>query len=161
MLKPGTIVRQDYTIIQDRLDFHSDTRLSIVLFSDMVNGEEVVATCLLTRTYSSVKKKPKNYCYVCYMIYSLDRLSIVKINDLAFYPKNKVHSTGIVVDQNAIQRIFDCIMNYEESDDKKEIYGMVRKFIQNMDFSGELKEERRKRKLERSLRRQVAKKCNS
>ena len=160
MIQSGMIVRQDYTMIRDRLDQHNRERLSVVLYSDIIDDKEYVATCPITRSYSSVKKWPDNYCYVGYMVYDLNRLSIVKINDLKLYPINVVHPTGIIVEDETLKKIYRSIMNFKEPCEKQELYGLVRDYIESNKLAESLKEEKRRKKLERNLRRREAKRLN-
>ena len=127
MLKSGDIVVQDRTMINNvNYKDNKKNRLSVVLFETTIDGESFICTVPLTNSPKAALKYKDSYYYFPYLIYDSKKYSCVKINSANIYPIDIVHSTGLSLDRNHMNRIFSKLMEYSEPKNREELYKMIR-----------------------------------
>lgn len=157
MLKPGSVVIQDKVFINNRIEAGNERRLSVVLFSESIEGEDYVCSCPITSTVKNIKKNPQNYCHIPYMLLGETKFGVVRIADLSFWKENTVHSVGLQIDLNNLQKIYNSVLRYEPSDKRINVFSTAKNYIERIDLLEQKKEEERRQKAERRVARREAK----
>lgn len=163
MLKSGDIVVQDCTMISNRVDSYK-SRLSVVLFEFEIDKEMYSCTAPLTNNPRSALKYNDSYYYFPYLIYEQRKYSCVKINAANLYPSKSIHSTGISLDNNHMDRIFDKIINYSEPKKYEELYKMIRdniSIVKRINKTKETEEKQKRKRLRQEKRRNAKKGINT
>ena len=156
MLKPGTIVRQKEVFINNMLEKENSRRLSVVLFSDTVDGENLVCTCPITSNVNNIKKNPQNYCQIPYMVFDATKLGIVRVSDLAFWKEDSVHSVRLSIALKDLSKIYSSVLNYEPST-RVDQFNLAQSYISEIDIEAQIKDELEKSIIERKGKGKVKK----
>ena len=145
MLKPGTIVMQKKTIVNNCIEKNNPNRLSVVLFTDCIDGKEYVCSCPIT---STLGKKKQDYCYIPYLLLGPKKYGVVRIADLSLWEADSVHSVDIYVDANNLQNIYNKVLEYEPACGKN-VFDVAKRYISQIDLMEVAKEERNRQISER------------
>ena len=151
MFKSGDIVVQDRTMINNvNYKDNKATRLSVVLFETEIDGEIFVCTAPLTNNPKAALKYQDSYYYIPYLMYDERKYSCIKLNAANIYNPNIVHSTGIYLGRDHMNRIFSKLMDYPEPKNREDLYKLIRENILSI-------KEKRKQKQMRIEKRRNAK----
>ena len=145
MLKPGTIVMQKKTIVNNRIENNNPYRLSVVLFADIIDGKDYVCSCPIT---STLGKKKQDYCYIPYLLLGPQKYGVVRIADLSLWETESVHSVDIYVGVSNLQNIYNKILEYEPAC-RKNVFDVAKRYISQIDLMDAAKEERSRQISER------------
>lgn len=157
MFEAGDIIIKKETIINGRVEKNNTRRLSVVLFSENIDGNEILCTCPIISNYKSSFKHPGNYCYIPYLIYDDKKLSTVKITDISFCDTDGVISTGLKLAAEDMGKVYSKINDYEVSESDKYLYDNIKEHISKVNFSSFDKMKKRKSKILRKDRIRAAK----
>ena len=151
MFKSGDIVVQDRTMMNNvNYKDNKATRLSVVLFETEIDGEIFVCTAPLTNNPKAALKYQDSYYYIPYLMYDERKYSCIKLNAANIYNPNIVHSTGIYLGRDHMNRIFSKLMDYPEPKNREDLYKLIRENILSI-------KEKRKQKQMRIEKRRNAK----
>lgn len=160
MFKSGDIVVQDRTMMNN-LNYkdNKETRLSVVLFETEIDGEIFVCTAPLTNNPKAALKYQDSYYYIPYLMYDERKYSCIKLNSANIYNLNIVHSTGIYLGREHMNRIFSKLMDYPEPKNREDLYKLIRENISSVKEKTKIldAEEKRKQKQIRLEKRRNAK----
>lgn len=157
MFEAGDIIIKKETIINGRIEKNNPRRLSVVLFSENIDGNEILCTCPIISNYKSSFKHPGNYCYVPYLIYDDKKLSTVKITDISFCDTDGVISAGLKLTAEDMSKVYNKIINFEATESTKYLYDNIKEHISKVNFFGVEKMKKRKSKILRKDRIKAAK----
>lgn len=151
MFKSGDIVVQDRTMMNNvNYKDNKATRLSVFLFETEIDGEIFVCTAPLTNNPKAALKYQDSYYYIPYLMYDERKYSCIKLNAANIYNPNIVHSTGIYLGRDHMNRIFSKLMDYPEPKNREDLYKLIRENILSI-------KEKRKQKQMRIEKRRNAK----
>lgn len=160
MFNIGDIVIKKQTVVNGRVEENNQRRLSVVLFTENLDGNEILCTCPITSTYKSAVKSPDNYCHIAYLIYDRKRLSMVKINDVSFCDVSGVTGTGLKVDNNQMTMIYNKINSFEPAEELKYVYENIKDHISEINFSNIEKSKKKEAKMLRKEKKRMAKRMD-
>lgn len=145
MLKPGTVVKQSQTFINNKIEKDNPNRLSVVLFSENIDGKDYVCSCPIT---STLGKKKQDYCHIPYLLLGPQRLGVIRIADLSLWSEDSVRSVDICIDVNNLQKIYNRVLEYDASN-RQNVFEVAKRYISEIDLMEEAKEEHRRQISER------------
>ena len=114
-----------------------------MLFSDCVDGENLVCTCPITSNRSNLKKNPQDYCQVPYLILRDKKWGLVRVSDLAFWKEETVHSAGLNVALRDLKKIYTAVSNYVPSHRVDE-FELAQSYISEVNLDAQINDELRK-----------------
>lgn len=155
MLKSGDVVFQDNININNFKD-NKVNRLSVVLFTIDIDNVSYACTCPITNSYRNAQKHPEKYYYSNFLLLGPTKLCCVKIDLAALYDIRTIHATGIRLDNNHIDGIFDKINDFKEEKELSQFYNFVRENLDRVKRD-RIQEEKRIKK-EAKLMRKMKKK---
>lgn len=161
MIRPGDIVWQKKTMINNKnFKDNKDKRLSVVIFSEVIDGEEVVCTCPFTNSVGTAYRNPEEYYSNAFLVLGGRKLSCVKLNSVHLYPEADVYPLGIRVNDMQYESIRNKLLEYMKNSDQNDLYHMIQEYTSSESFSNNsfifsntiTKQEKRKRKSARRER---------
>lgn len=157
MFEVGDIIIKKETIVNGRVEKNNQRRLSVVLFSENIDGNEILCTCPIINNYKSAFKSPSNYCYIPYLIYDNKKLSTVKIDDISFCDTNGISATGLRLNADYMNKVYSKINDFESSESTRCLYDNIKEHISKINLSNIKRAKKREAKIFRKERRRAAK----
>lgn len=160
MIRPGDIVWQKKTMINNKnFKDNKDKRLSVVIFSEIIDGEAVVCTCPFTNSVGTACRNPTEYYSNAFLVLGGRKLSCIKLNSVHLYPEADVYPLGVCVNDFQYECIRNKLLEYVKNSNQNDLYHMIQEytfsesFIDNVLDSSEVITKQEKRK-NRNVRRE-------
>lgn len=135
MIKPGDVVWQKNTMINNKnFKDNKDKRLSVVIFSEVIDGEEVVCTCPFTNSVGTAYRNPEEYYSNAFLVLGGRKLSCVKLNSVHLYPEADVYPLGIRVNDMQYESIRNKLLEYVKNSNQNDLYHMIQEYTSSDSF---------------------------
>lgn len=135
MIKPGDVVWQKNTMINNKnFKDNKDKRLSVVIFSEVIDGEEVVCTCPFTNSVGTAYRNPEEYYSNAFLVLGGRKLSCVKLNSVHLYPEADVYPLGIRVNDMQYESIRNKLLEYVKNSNQNDLYHMIQEYTSSDPF---------------------------
>lgn len=154
MFKLGEIVYHNELHFLDKIMDNKRNRPCIVIFNDEINQK--VITIPLTTKINSFNKHYNNYVFIPHIIYNYRKLNFVKIDNLLVNEYCNTHSTNMILDKETLLHILKKALTNSQN---KKYEMIIEDNIHKIEtlIKQEEKEKKHIKKLERTRKRQKAK----
>lgn len=135
MIKPGDVVWQKNTMINNKnFKDNKDKRLSVVIFSEVIDGKGVVCTCPFTNSVGTAYRNPEEYYSNAFLVLGGRKLSCVKLNSVHLYPEADVYPLGIRVNDMQYESIRNKLLEYVKNSNQNDLYHMIQEYTSSDPF---------------------------
>lgn len=135
MIKPGDIVWQKNTMINNKnFKDNKDKRLSVVIFSEIIDGKGVVCTCPFTNSVGTAYRNPTEYYSNAFLVLGGRKLSCIKLNSVHLYPEADVYPLGIRVNDMQYESIRNKLLEYVKNSNQNDLYHMIQEYTSSDPF---------------------------